>query len=568
MASSSRCEAVYVPKKKHFGKKRKKIFHGVRSYELSPAPAPSSKVSIVTGEFQDLELTTKAAKLDDTVESNARYLEFSDAQASASEKKITLSNPGSIEFAEMEIFVVGKDKPIMKSLAKVHGQALIDIGILEVCLADVAVCRYCKKGEFEFYQSSFVNGIAKDYFVICDQCKRSSEFYTLPKSDLYTNCDNNIMFDQNLLQILGERIAGIGKSGLDTINSIIGLPPTLANRAFYAAQKTLSKVSMEMAVRSCNRAAQKLRDIHGKSSEEILQVPVSYDGAYQKRTGKGGGGFARYCFTSAISIETGEVLSFEIACNGCKYCVEKQEALKDKRLSIENYRLWLDEHEKTCQAKEYGHVNSVALESKLAPVVFRKSINQKLLYSTVVADGDDKSVNLLVDLDIYGEFGVVISREECLSHVQKRLRMHLIEKQKEYISSNKVNMANELSKDKKAIRQFYKPITFRDSKLSRNKWDGSDDMEICSEIELLSDAMIDKIVSLYGYTIKSNSHLSLSEIRNLLLAIVFHLSATDENCSEMHKYCPVGEYSWYHYQKVMFFWRLYSNTSKSSFSEV
>ena len=106
LASSSRCEAVYVLKKKHFGKKRKKIFHG-----------PSSKVSIVTGEFQDLELTTKAAKLDDTVESNARYLEFSDAQASASEKKITLSNPGSIEFAEMEIFVVGKDKPIMKSLA-------------------------------------------------------------------------------------------------------------------------------------------------------------------------------------------------------------------------------------------------------------------------------------------------------------------------------------------------------------------------------------------------------------------------------------------------------------------
>ena len=405
------------------------------------------------------------------------------------------------------------------------------------------------------YQSSFVNGIAKHYFIICDQCRHSSGLYTLPKSKPSADCDNKIMFGHNLLQILGGRIAGIGKSGLDTINSMIGLPSTLANRAFYAAQKKLSNVSMEMAVRSCNRAAQKLRDLHGKSGEELLNVSVSYDGAYQKRSGKGGGGFARYCFAPAISIET--VLSFEVACNGCRYCIEKQEALRDKRLSRENYCLWLVEHEKTCQAKEYDNVKSVALESKLAPVVFRKSIDQKLLYSTVVADGDDKSVNLFIEMDIYGEFGMVISRKECLSHVQKRLRMHLFEKQKDYIFSNKIYMANKLSKankekDKKVIRQSYKPIMFRDSKLIRNKWDGSDDLEICSEIELMSDAMIDTIVSLYGFTIKTNSHRSLSEIRNLLLSIVYHLSATDENCSEMHQYCPVGQGSWCHYQKAKF----------------
>ena len=89
---------------------------------------------------------------------------------------------------------------------------------------------------------------------------------------------------------------------------------------------------MEMAVHSCKRAAQKLRSIHGKFGDEFLNVPVSYDGAYQKRTGKGGGGFARYCFASAISIETGKVLSFEVACNGCRYCVEKQQALREKKL--------------------------------------------------------------------------------------------------------------------------------------------------------------------------------------------------------------------------------------------
>ena len=153
------------------------------------------------------------------------------------------------------------------------------------------------------------------------------------------------------------------------------------------------------------------------------------------------------------------------------------------------------------------------MESKLAPVVFRKSLDEKLLYYTIVADGDDKSVNLLLELDVYDDFGLVLSREECLSHVQKRLRMHLVEKQKYYISSNKIIILNELAKakmekDKKLIPQAYKSITFGDSKLVRNKWDYSDHLESCSEIELFSDTIIDKIFSLFGSTIKSNSHRS------------------------------------------------------------
>ena len=94
------------------------------------------------------------------------------------------------------------------------------------------------------------------------------------------------------------------------------------------------------------------------------------------------------------------------------------------------YRLWLGEHGETCQAKEYGKYNSVALESQLAPKIFSKSIDNKLIFSTVIADGDDKSVNLLEARKIYEEFGISIRREECLSHVQKRIRIHLIEKQK------------------------------------------------------------------------------------------------------------------------------------------
>ena len=92
---------------------------------------------------------------------------------------------------------------------------------------------------------------------------------------------------------------------------------------------------------------------------------------------------------------------------------------------------------------------------------------------------------------------------------------------------------------------------FRDSKLGRDSLDDPE-FDYCSpQIELLSDFMIDKITSLYGYTIKANTDCSLLELRNLLLAIVYHLSATDNNCSEMHQFCPGGESSWCNFQKAI-----------------
>ena len=65
----------------------------------------------------------------------------------------------------------------------------------------------------------------------------------------------------------------------------------------------------------------------------MMQVEVSYDGAYQRRGGSKGGGHPRYCFASAISIDSGKVLDFEIACNSCRLCTEKQHALRNSRIT-------------------------------------------------------------------------------------------------------------------------------------------------------------------------------------------------------------------------------------------
>ena len=72
------CKRVKAPKIYYFGKKRKKVFHGTSSRNISPSPAPNSQISCITQEFQDLELSNKAARLNDTVESNVSHLELGD----------------------------------------------------------------------------------------------------------------------------------------------------------------------------------------------------------------------------------------------------------------------------------------------------------------------------------------------------------------------------------------------------------------------------------------------------------------------------------------------------------
>ena len=208
------------------------------------------------------------------------------------------------------------------------------------------------------------------------------------------------------------------------------MPKTLSKRAFYTFQKSLSHIVVNIAKNSCERAANELRAKYQVHEDDMLEVEVSYDGAYQRRGGSKGGGHSRYCFASAISTVSGKVLDFEVACNSCRLCTEKQQALRENRIGRDQYVDWFSKHQKDCQAKEYGDINSVALESKLAPLIFERSIDKKLIYSSVVADGDDKSISILKEKNVHAKYLVDICRQECLSHVQKRIRIHLSEKQK------------------------------------------------------------------------------------------------------------------------------------------
>ena len=142
------------------------------------------------------------------------------------EQKISLVDKKWTKYDDTTIFSIGSTVPSVKCLSKVENTGLFDIGILESYLSQLAVCKFCKRGNLCFYQTSFTSGLAKRYFLICDQCATCTDFYTLPKNDISTDYGEKIDFGNNIMQILGGKLHVLGKSGIDALNNVIGLSPT------------------------------------------------------------------------------------------------------------------------------------------------------------------------------------------------------------------------------------------------------------------------------------------------------------------------------------------------------
>ena len=83
---------------------------------------------------------------------------------------------------------------------------------------------------------------------------------------------------------------------------------------------------------------------------KYVQAIASYDGSYQQRSRKSGGGFSRYCFATAISANTGKVLSYGIASNSCKLCNEYENLLMTGQITEKYLSTWNASHSKVCTA--------------------------------------------------------------------------------------------------------------------------------------------------------------------------------------------------------------------------
>ncbi|MBY0580425.1 MAG: hypothetical protein K2P53_01900, partial [Rickettsiales bacterium] len=128
-----------------------------------------------------------------------------------------------------------------------------------------------------------------------------------------------------------------------------------------------------------------------------------------------------------------------------------------------------------------------------AKLIFERSIEKyKLRYTEFCGDGDSKAFSSVER--VYGD--TIVSKLECVGHVQKRVGTRLRKLKKERHLGGKGR---------------------------------------------LTDATIDRLQNYYGIAVRTKNQ-SVQEMRSAILASLFHVASSKDN--NYHTYCPNGEKSW------------------------
>ena len=201
--------------------------------------------------------------------------------------------------------------------------------------------------------------------------------------------------------VLAARIMGVGWAKLHLYHSFLNIPGPITSRNFGLVQADILVAARAVADKSMKLAVEELRVLHNTpSSSQFVTTVGTFDGAYQQRSGKSGGGFSRYCFAAAIIAVSGKVLPYGVACNSCAYCVELNNRLRDSLITLEQYEVQLAIHEPSCCA-EYSEYSSVHLESAIAHKVISDALECGIVFTGIVSGGDNKAHDVLRKSGVY-----------------------------------------------------------------------------------------------------------------------------------------------------------------------
>ncbi|XP_037571609.1 uncharacterized protein LOC119453623 [Dermacentor silvarum] len=217
-----------------------------------------------------------------------------------------------------------------------------------------------------------------------------------------------------------------------------------------------------------------------KEKADGADVAVMYDGTWQKRGHKSHNGIG-----TAVSVDTGLCLDFEVLSNYCLACSRHKDLGTDEEI-------WQAFHSPVCEKNT--ECSSHAMETEAALRIWRRtpSYETPLRLTKFLSDGDSKAYTAVAEAKVYGE--LVVDKEECTNHVAKRLGT--------------------------ALRKL-------PTRLPRG--------------EKLKDGTIQKLQNYYRIAITTNRG-DLLKMYRAIWASYFHSSSS--NTAGSHRYCPEGATSW------------------------
>ncbi|GFX22630.1 uncharacterized protein TNCV_2993651 [Trichonephila clavipes] len=98
-----------------------------------------------------------------------------------------------------------------------------------------------------------------------------------------------------------------------------------------------------------------------------------------------------------INILTGYVIDFEVMCKVCRNCSVAKRELGE---SSAEYDIWFEGHRKDCDINHSG--SSTSMEMEAALILWERSQEMGFRYSTLLSDGDCKTLNYLTEKCVWG----------------------------------------------------------------------------------------------------------------------------------------------------------------------
>ena len=227
---------------------------------------------------------------------------------------------------------------------------------------------------------------------------------------------SKLAFEVNCRAGYGISEIGVGREGLATFCGIMGMPPPSEPTAWHAQIKSINNAANSEFEKEAKRAAVRLRKVLKNETEaleqldpenfsQVVNVAVSFDGTWHHR------GFKSFHGVGVVmSVDTGDVLDVAILSKDCSICLNNKNADED----------WKDQHAKSGKREKNCDGPSTSMETQAARTLWQRSEKRGLRYTTVLSDGDNKTLSALNELKPYKNVSQ-IEKIDCVNLVHKRM---------------------------------------------------------------------------------------------------------------------------------------------------
>jgi hypothetical protein len=338
-------------------------------------------------------------------------------------------------------------------------------------------------------------GLAQFFNISCTECNWKITFCSSKECSILQSISGRKSFEINLQAITAFREIGRGFSAIKTFCSCMNMPSPMAKTTFIEINSDLHNAYVQTAQESMKAASKQIHFNKTVDDSVVIDAKVSGDGAWQKR------GYSSLNGVVTL-ISEGKCIDTEVLSKKCKQC----EMWELKKMNVDAYNNWNNSH--VCSINHVGSAG--AMEVVGIKIIFSRSVRLHCLrYTFYIGDGDTKSFEEICKSDPYP--GHIITKGECIGHVQKRVGTRL-----------------------RKLKADYKGKKLTDGR------------SIGGGKGRLTNKVMNTLQNHVGMAIRQNSG-NLYGMKKAVAAVLHH--ATDEpNLENRHQFCPRSSDSWCRYQ--------------------